>query len=134
MGNEAFKIWILLFIMKPIENIIQNGFINIKIKNERNEDEKNNTIIQEKKSEQNSISILTIILLSDFNKRYSNFFEELINQRFIKYIEKDKIIYLPNVLFMQNFKIPIINKEKNLVEFISVHLDFFNPKKKYVKW
>ena len=92
----------------------------------------NNTSNKNNISESYNISILSKSLLSDYNKKYSEFFENMIYQRLVKNIDKSELILLPNILYMLNFKIPVINNEENTLKFKSIHLDTFNPNKKYV--
>jgi hypothetical protein len=93
-----------------------NDFIKIKVKDVnkyKNKDDEND--IKKNTQEEISMSILSNSLLSDYKKKYSDFFENVINQRLIKNIDKNKLIFLPNILFMMNLKIPIINENKNLL-------------------
>ena len=123
-----------------IKEIKVNDFIKVQVNNYKltkegnnNKSESNNSIdIKKSDSDIISISNLSKSLLSDFNKKYSDYFEDLINYSLTSNIKKDFLILLPNILFMLNLKIPILNKDKNLMEFKSVHLDCFNPKKKGV--
>ena len=118
-----------------------NQIISAKVKNKKGN--KNMIKIEEKTkieedlpiqtdvASEEEISILSKTLLSDSNKNYSNFFEEIIEKRLVNFIEKEKLIYFPNILFMLNLKIPKITENKKL-EFESVYLDFFNEEKKSI--
>ena len=111
-----------------------NNAIGMKLENkEKNKNEsKQDQIIESKIQSETEISILSKTLISDFNKKYSNLFEEIIEKKLVNFIEKEKLEYLPNIIFMFNLKIPKINTEKNLLEFESVYLDFFSQDKKYI--
>ena len=60
----------------------------------------------------------------EFQKEFSDYLEDLINQKLIEKVEKEKLINLPNILFMLNLKIPVYKEENNSIYFKSVHLDF----------
>ena len=62
----------------------------------------------------------------EFKKKSADYFEDLINKKLIKKAEKDKLISLPNILFVLNLKKPEYNGTTNSINFKSVHLDFFN--------
>ena len=117
-----------------LKNVKANNAIGMKLENkEKNKNEsKQDEIIGGKIQSETEISILSKTLISDFNKKYSNLFEEIIEKKFVNFIEKEKLEYLPNIIFMFNLKIPKINTEKNLLEFESVYLDFFSQDKKYI--
>lgn len=117
-----------------LKNVKANNAIGMKLENkEKNKNEsKQDKIIGGKIQSETEISILSKTLISDFNKKYSNLFEEIIEKKLVNFIEKEKLEYLPNIIFMFNLKIPKINTEKNLLEFESVYLDFFNQDKKYI--
>ena len=66
-----------------------------------------------------------------FQKQVSDYLEDIINRKLTKNIEKEKLNALPNILFMLNLKIPDFNEKNNSIDFKSVHLDFFNEKKKF---
>ena len=91
----------------------------------------NNTSNKNNVSESLVISILSKSLLSDFNKKLSEFFEGLIYKKVIKNIDNGELIVLPNIIYMLNLKIPMINKDNDTLEFKSIHLDSFNSDKKY---
>ena len=56
--------------------------------------------------------------------------ETIINEKLIKNIDKKDLIYLPNILFMLNLKIPVLDEKNNSLIFKSLHLDFFHSEKK----
>ena len=121
---------------RDLNNLKANKIIYAKLEYKgENREEKSkieeDIINQEKDANEKEISILSKTLLSDFNKNYSDFFEDIIEKRLVNFIEKEKLIYLPNILFMLNLKIPKITEDKKL-EFESVHLDFFIDEKKSV--
>ena len=66
----------------------------------------------------------------EFQKKNADNFEELINKNLIENIEKDKLIFLPNILFVLNLRIPEYNKITNSIVFKPIHLDFFSEVKK----
>ena len=66
--------------------------------------------------------------ISDEVKKMSDDFENLLNEKLQKNIEKNKLIALPNIIFLFNLKIPVFNKEKNSIEFKSVYLNYLDNK------
>ena len=124
-----------------LKDLKANKVIYVKLENKEGNKEENkieenlNTeediIIKTNDANEEELSILSKTLLSDFNKNYSDFFEDIIEKRLVNFIEKEKLIYLPNILFMLNLKIPKITENKKL-EFESVHLDFFIEDKKSI--
>ena len=119
-----------------LKNFETNNVINIKLKNKEKKKIEEKTKIEEdiniksNNSNEEEISFLRKTLMPNFNKKYTNFVEEIIELGLTNFIEKQNLIYLPNILFMLNLKIPKINN--NLLEFKSIHLDFFNDEKKYI--
>ena len=103
-------------------NYIKNAFIRLKIG-----DEYDKKIKSENSASKSSISKSK---LSDYQKKYSEYLESIINEKLIKNIDNKDLISLPNILFMFNLKIPILDKTNNSLMFKSLHLDFFHPEKK----
>ena len=99
--------------------------------NQENKENESFTVLSEK-GEYLSGSRLSSSKLSDRNKVNSDYFEHLLNNLFIKNIETEKLITLPNILFMLNLKIPVYDNNNNTMHFESVHLDFFDKNKKDV--
>ena len=91
-----------------------------------NEDEENKYL---NKNDINSSLSSSKLSYSKFKKKTSELLENLINQRLIKNIKKDELIPLPNILFMLNLNIPILNEDNNSMNFKPVHLNFFNQNK-----
>ena len=106
-------------------NYFKNDFILLKVL-----DGKNNNIKIEKKEESDSINSISKSKLSDDRKKYSEYLETIINEKLIKNIDKKDLIYLPNILFMLNLKIPVLDEKNNSLIFKSLHLDFFHSEKK----
>ena len=105
-------------------NYIKNDFILLKIVG-GNDNEK-----IEKSEESESISSISKSKFSNYKKKYSEYLESLINEKLIKNIDKEDLIYLPNILFMFNLKIPVLDEKNYSLIFKSLHLDFFNSEKK----
>ena len=68
----------------------------------------------------------------DFQNKNVECLEDLACQKFIKNLEKNKLISLPNILFMLNLKIPQYDEITNTIKFKSIHLDFFKEEEKYI--
>ena len=62
--------------------------------------------------------------LEETNSRYYHF-KSILNNVLIDKIKKKNLLVLPNILFMLNLKIPTLDEENNLLDFKSVHLNFF---------
>lgn len=80
--------------------------------NQENKENESFTVLSEK-GEYLSGSRLSSSKLSDRNKVNSDYFEHLLNNLFIKNIETEKLITLPNILFMLNLKIPVYDNNNN---------------------
>lgn len=100
-----------------------------------------NTMEQKESNKENSNEIIELLSKSklsssncsslEFQKEFSDYLEDLINQKLIEKVEKEKLINLPNILFMLNLKIPVYKEENNSIYFKSVHLDFFDDNKNH---
>ena len=92
--------------------------------------------IRELESQENNYFKNDFILLkvedgiNNYKKTYSEYLESIINEKLIKNIDKKDLIYLPNILFMFNLKIPVLDEKNNTLIFKSLHLDFFHEEKK----
>ena len=123
-----------------------NPFIKIKIYQNKNYYDNNSMINNDLKSKDNSskdnksLSNKNSYLNKSENKskvssansftetiyKISQYFENLINNKLIENVEKDKLVILTNILFMLNLKIPEYNKKTNSIDYKSVHLDYFS--------
>ena len=118
--------------------IIQNEYIEINLNKNKRTKTINNRITDNPES-YNSDDFLSGSQYSlersflNYQKTKSEQLEDLINKILINNIEdnieKENLILLPNILYMFNLKIPVVNEENNL-DFKSVHLEFFDKNTK----
>ena len=115
---------------------IKNDFLKINIVNEianKNIDDiinDNNSCEDNNMLNGNLLSFSKPSLL-DFEKRCSDYFEDLMGEKLMENIKKEKLILLPNIIFILNPKIPEYNSNNNTIEFKSLHFNFFNENKKF---
>ena len=111
------------------QNIDKNSFIKIKIYQQNNKEEIN---FQEPKNSFGRSDILSKSKISSNNsyldevKLISDDLENLINTKLMENVSEDKLISLPNIIFIFNLKIPKFNELNNTIEFNSAHLDYFS--------